>query len=128
MGYSCAVKADNVLDALMVQLQVTDRGQDKSSNGWSHNGHSYFFERGREQSDGAITGTVYLVVNNKCYKRRSIRIEPNGFITRFTTSTKAQRQSAMTVGLVKFHEVFGGGWKEDEVLSRLLGDCKFVVI
>lgn len=127
MGYSCAIKASNVYDALIVQLQVGFDGD--SQNTWTHKGVNYFCEIGREHSDGAITGTVHKFTgHNLCKHAGNFRIERSGAITCFPTSTKAQRESAMTVGLVKFHEVHGGGWKEDEVLSRILGDCSFVVV
>ena len=45
---------------------------------------------GREQSDGAITGSVYLLLDNPdmegqylAYKKGSFRIEPSGIATRF---------------------------------------------
>ncbi|KKN77678.1 hypothetical protein LCGC14_0358040 [marine sediment metagenome] len=127
MGYSCSVKADNVLAALLIQLQATAR-KDSTSNGWCKNGEHYFYEIGREQADGAITGKIWRTYKNLCYPAGPFKITHNGLIDRFPTSTKSQRESAMTVGLVKFHEVHGGGWKDDEVLAPILGGCSFVVI
>ena len=127
MSYSCTVKSSLVLEHLEAQMQAAGN-ETNSSNGWTCKGKEYFFERGQEQDDGAITGTVYLTINNLCYKKGPVRIEPNGFISRFPTSNKTQRNSAMTTGLVKFHEIYGGGWKADNVLSSLIGDCSFVVV
>lgn len=127
MGYSCSSKSNYVLDALIVQLQVAYEGG--STNSWIHKGRAYFHETGKENRDGAITGSVWKInIDNTCTNKGSYRIEPNGLISRFPTSNKTERNSAMTTGLVKFHEIYGGGWKTDTVLTGLIGNASFVVI
>ena len=51
MGYGCTAKAGMVMD--------TFRGDGGSSNVWHYKGVEYFWEQGRENADGAITGSVW---------------------------------------------------------------------
>lgn len=128
MGYSCTVKADYVLDALLIQLQSAGN-ENNSSNTWTKDGQTYFFERGREQPDGAITGRIYrFEPDNMCKLIGNGRIDADGDIPYFPTSKQVQRDSAMTAGLIKYHELHGGSWQEDEILHGLIGDAKFVAI
>jgi hypothetical protein len=49
------------------------------SNTWESNGNKYFYERGRENQDGSITGSIYKFIGNThCQKIGSIKILPNG--------------------------------------------------
>jgi len=82
MGYSCTKAAGDV-------LRTFPRDTEGPSNTWDHKGHRYFWERGREQRDGAVTGTIYREVppNHAC-RVGSFRIEPNGTITRAPFSMK----------------------------------------
>ena len=99
MGYSCSSLAMESLDQLMIQLKAAGK-ETKSSNGWNKNGTYYFHEIGREQRDGAVTGKVQKIykINNSesdyCKTAGTFRIEPDGTITRFPTSTKQQREVA----------------------------------
>lgn len=94
MGYSCTTKAMKTFDELIIQLKAAGRKTGKE-NGWGKNGFEYFHEIGREQKDGAITGIIYKHIDNGfCRKAGSFRIEPDGIITRFSTSTKVQREVA----------------------------------
>lgn len=81
MGYSCTAVANEVLEFVLSDL--TKNVGNGKSNGWFNNGRELFFEQGRENADGAITGQVYEILNQKCYRRGGVRIEPNGTITRF---------------------------------------------
>lgn len=50
----------------------------------------YFFERGREQSDGAITGQVFRFVDSdRVVRATSFRIEPDGTVSRYPTGFRA---------------------------------------
>lgn len=94
MGYSCTVKADNSLDELIIQLKAAG-SEIETSNGWMIKDKRYFFQRGREQKDGAITGSVHKHTGERtCKNVGSFRIKPNGRIIRFPTSTKIQREIA----------------------------------
>ena len=47
-------------------------------------GARYFFDRGREQTDGAITGKLFeMLPNDMAQFAGHVRIEPDGTITRF---------------------------------------------
>lgn len=100
MGYSCSTKAGNKLEA-MFEKDVTGC---KSNNGWiGTKGYYCFYEIGRENSDGAITGSVHRSDakneksagsgNCRCYKIGSFRIEPDGTITRFPHLTHIMREA-----------------------------------
>ena len=93
MGYSCTVAAANVLDAIEDYLRekYPDTPGKPSSNGWMINGRKFFFERGKENDDGAITGTVYSSdpASNRCHRAGSVRIEPEGTVTRFAHVPKS---------------------------------------
>ena len=92
MGYSATAAAFDTLERI-----VREAGPEYGSNGWQAvNGRNYFYERGDEHTDGAITGTVlcnYLPSEwraewgtynpNSCKAAGSFRIEPNGKVTRF---------------------------------------------
>lgn len=82
MGYSCTVKAMRVLDAI-TRFCVQSTG---SSNAWrsSDTNEGFFNEVGREQRDGAITGTVFRSISETHARRYgSFRITPDGKIARF---------------------------------------------
>ncbi len=56
-------------------------------------GERYFFERGREQGDGAVTGSLMLMLpNDYCRKIGSVRINPDGTIGSFPKMPKVDRQ------------------------------------
>lgn len=80
MGYSCTVKADNTLQMTLryangkntfdSQLYFSD---------WTINGQKFFYERGRENNDGSITGCVYLFTDeNHARKYGSLKISAEG--------------------------------------------------
>jgi len=99
MGYSCASKAMESLDQLMIQLKSAGE-ETEVSNGWKKNGIEYFHEIGRENRDGAVTGKVQkITVDRYCKTAGTFRIEPDGTIRRFPTSTKAQRNVARTAAI-----------------------------
>lgn len=105
MGYSCTVHANYSYDALLGLLK-RDNPEITSTNTWKRNGETYFAERGRENFDGAITGVIYMFSGESCRKAGSYRIEPNGHITRFATSTKLERHLAYEYSDKKYNEVF----------------------
>lgn len=81
MGYSYAARAGFTLDAIQEKFRQENSGNVFSTDGGKT---TYFHERGREQADGAATGTVQKnLPDNFCRKAGSYRIEPEGNITRF---------------------------------------------
>ncbi len=128
MGYSCSTKANMVLDSLIILLQSSSP-KINSSNTWEKKGIKFFYEIGKENIDGAITGIVQRFVgDNLCKVSGSFRIESNGKITRFIGSTKQQRTTAETAGLMKFYTTYNKSWTEDTVLPEHIRSSKFAVV
>jgi len=101
MGYSVSAKADFVLKEAMKII-----GDHESCNVF----RGCFFERGRENSDGAFTAQVYKFTDKTCLnaiRSGSIRIEANGTITRFPTMKKLEKLQAVNLGLTKFKTAYG---------------------
>lgn len=91
MGRSYATAAGQTLDAVeQIMYAQGLTGSNSLANGG-------FWELGREQGDGAITGTVWRSSGTVGYVRRagSFRIEANGYIRRFPSLTPAQKTQAM---------------------------------
>jgi hypothetical protein len=109
MGYSCNKAAGLTLDSILEQVAPFP----SPTNTWEYKGNKYFFERGREQDDGAITGQVWRMdpedAQGRCFCHRSgsARIEPGGRVTRFPHISKqvkkvAEKYSKDTMELDKF--------------------------
>ena|SRR5215831_10954793 len=120
MGYSCAVKASLVLDALGELLRKA-AGSD-SSNAMPGG----FWESSRvEHDDGAITGTVFREVRqytdaeraaeakrmgisnpewigNPCRKAGGFKISGEGKVVRFACVAKAMKAEAEKIGATEF--------------------------
>jgi hypothetical protein len=79
MGYSCTAAASDVVDK-WVEACVASTG---SSNTWRQGKDEFFFEVGREQPDGAVTGSVYKAVSqNHCRRSGTFRVAPDGTVER----------------------------------------------
>jgi hypothetical protein len=85
MGYSCTRDANETLERIQARF-----GIDNSGNVYSVAGKIYFWERGRENADGAITGKVHRFDsysptgdNSTAHPAGSFRIAPDGAIIRF---------------------------------------------
>jgi hypothetical protein len=90
MGYSCTVDAR---DTLAVVYKMFARPQETSV--LLIKGDRYFFERGQENADGAITGSLYkMLPGDHCRKAGRVRINDNGSITSFPGLTKDEREEA----------------------------------
>lgn len=127
MGYSCTARAS-----------FTERGVDKfagdgkTSNGLASGG---FYERGREQADGAITGTVWRPLNaaekvkyahlsdveNRVAKAGSFKIGGDGKIVRFPGLSKEQKKQAEEYGAKLYDETFV---KRANTIDELLPERK----
>lgn len=90
MGYSCTQDASHTL-GVIGRMFATD----KNPNILTIKKTQYFFERGKEQTDGAITGSLMeMLPDNYCQKVGTVRIEPDGTITRFPKLTATDREEA----------------------------------
>ena len=91
MAYSCSTTAANMLG--IITKTFATKGNPSIL---TIHGKKYFFERGKENPDGAITGTLYkmpddggvtvaplMTSKGTCRKMGSVRIEADGLITRF---------------------------------------------
>lgn len=82
MGYSCTAKAAYVRDAISELISKT-YPEVKSSNGMPDGG---FWEVGRENYDGAITGTVWKPWPEdptRVVRRGGFKIDADGKVVRF---------------------------------------------
>lgn len=99
MGYSATVAAVESAQ-IMVDLLKSRLGDGGGgSNTWGARQH--FIERGRENDDGAYTGTVYgPSVRGPGFAHRlgTARVEPDGRVTRWPTSIKSERDTASAFG------------------------------
>jgi hypothetical protein len=88
MGYSCRQDADTTYREWSDYCYATTG----VSNSYRYKNNRYCLQVGREQRDGAITGTVMLLIDNPdiagqylAYNKGSFRINPDGVVTRFPT-------------------------------------------
>lgn len=91
MGYSCTVDANNTLGVIEHMFAT-----DGNPNVLTIRGEQYFFERGREQEDGAITGQLMRMLPGEyCERAGAVRIAADGEIIRFPALSRAEKQEAM---------------------------------
>jgi len=89
MGYSCTQDADSMLGVIRKAYGDPTKG----SNILRLRGEDYFYERGREQGDGAITGQLWLMLANDMARPvGTYRIEPDGTIARFPRLSSVQKR------------------------------------
>ena len=96
-------------DALAAMLRgPANEARKASSNGIARTGG--FWETGREQADGAITGTVWkpwAQDKTRVVKAGSFRIEPDGRVSRFPGTTPEERAQAYTQGQAEYTRLYG---------------------
>lgn len=90
MGYSCTVQADRTLNATLNKANGLPVHNFSYSNTWEHAGGKYFFERGKEQADGSITGSVFKFIpgTSTCRQFGSLKIAANGNVVRWAGMPK----------------------------------------
>ena len=87
MGWSCTQAAGRVME-YWTKTCIANSGK---QNEWKEKNNIYFWEIGRENRDGAITGTIVKVFNmrpdgsSQCRVCGSFRINPDGTIKRAPT-------------------------------------------
>lgn len=91
MGYSCTKDAGDMVGVINKMCGLKE--------GTLHiDGERYFFERGREQGDGAVTGTLMKMVGeNLCRPAGGVRINPDGSIARFPKFTANDKAEALKI-------------------------------
>ena len=91
MGYSYRKDAGDSLDLI---IAAKNDLADLSSNSWHNDsGCHCFYETGRENADGAITGTIWkeTTKGSGVGFTHSFRIAGNGKVIRFPHANKSQR-------------------------------------
>lgn len=111
MGYSCTARAKYVLD----QVEFLEEWNGKAL------GYKYFFEIGKENRDGAITGRVFEITGEStltpygwespCKRAGTFRIEPDGTIKRFTGVPKKLWGTLYKDGMETYDREFNREWK-----------------
>jgi hypothetical protein len=87
MGYSCTKDASDMLGLIRHAFH-----DGTTSNGLRIGAATFFYEVGREQSDGSITGTVFENVDaDHARKYGSFKIHATGVIVRFPAIKQNQR-------------------------------------
>jgi len=90
MGYSCTQDAGNTL-AVIGKMFATNG----NPNVLTIHDVQYFFERGREQADGAITGSLYMMLSeDMCQNVGGVKIAPDGTVVKFPKLTRDEREEA----------------------------------
>jgi hypothetical protein len=82
MGWSCRADAAKVMDKM---TQYCIEQTDSQNRYKDAKGNEYFWELSRtEHDDGAITGTIWKLINGgtHCKRSGSFRIEGDGSVTR----------------------------------------------
>lgn len=113
MGYSCTSMASLASDAMVKEMQKARGDAGGTSNSWGATTETAdFFEHGPEQSDGAVTGSVWKSTSpGFARKAGSARVEPDGTVTRWPGSTKAQRDAARAAALAAYAARYGAPYE-----------------
>lgn len=105
MGRSYTVMAGESLKAIFNILKEAD---EESSNVFYVKEIKCFYELGKENEDGSITGTIYKFINTThILPAGNFKIDPEGNILRFYGSTKLQRIEARATALAEYSRIFG---------------------
>lgn len=85
MGYSATAEAFKTLDLIGELLDKHQPHRVGSNEFWTEDGCIAFWEIGREQFDGSMTGSVYVdsTGNGKYFKVGGFKIHANGNLIRF---------------------------------------------
>ena len=93
MGYSCTAKANFTLDGIVAALKMLN------ANTFEVKGNKYFYEIGKENSNGSMTGTIWKFINGGYIKRSgSFKIDWNGKIIRFPYLPNRKKEYAELYG------------------------------
>jgi len=111
MGYSCSALANMTLDA----LQESVRSENSGNCFIDKDGRERFWEIGRENVDGSITGRVWIFTDDdskgkgstrEITPKGSFKINQHGKIERFPGIKKSVRDKTELAGAKKFKDTF----------------------
>ena len=114
MGYSCGALEDCVLEGIRKTVKMYTYKDGRQSSNVYHGvrGGVYMFEIGRENPDGAITGTISRFTtpiegsdHAMAKTSRGFRIEA-GKIIRFTGMSRKQMDAAEKIGVALYKEMY----------------------
>ena len=89
MGYSCTKDASAMLG--LIRHEFTDGA---TGNGLRIGAATFFYEIGKENADGSITGTLFINIDESHARRYgSFKIHSEGVISRFPGIKQNQRIS-----------------------------------
>ena len=104
MGYSCTVRASYTAEAVQARFRHENSGNTFSVDGGET---VYFSERGREQADGAVTGSIFKMLPDGMARRAGgYRIEADGKITRFKGVPKKFWSEFETASEKRYNETY----------------------
>lgn len=110
MGYSCSSMASFTLDIIQEYFSPSHSDNRLPSNAITRNDYQHigFWERGRENADGAITGRCFKSLSNGTYLPcGSFRIEPDGTIKRFPLLFKRLWIDIRADALARYNKIYG---------------------
>jgi len=91
MGYSCRQDADEIYKVWLDYCYATTG----VSNSYLYKNERYCLQLGRQQDDGAMTGTVMLLIDHPsivgqylAHNKGSFRIKPDGTVKRYPVGLK----------------------------------------
>jgi hypothetical protein len=91
MGYSCTVAAHDVIRRTLNTINNQPLTDYNHPNTWEINGKKFFYERGTEQADGSITGSIYLMITEtQCRKYGSVKINADGTLHHWAGMPKSK--------------------------------------
>lgn len=112
MGYSCTAKASFVLEEIRKVFDSRTTKKVGSNSIINNYGVDIgFYEIGRENQDGAITGSVFKFVSadGRCRKAGSFKIAANGRIERFPSLTSVTKNQCEFKAMQRYKEIYGEG-------------------
>lgn len=121
MGWSCSHKASLSLSAIEVLCKETHGYDNDPHNIFYSKGNKYFYEIGREQRDGSISGTIYKYTENDlCRQSGSFKIESSGKVSRGPALFKSVNSKNLLVIDMSFVGFFDKELNEDNLHESVM--------
>lgn len=105
MSKSYTAIAGFVQEAMINLLQ--DGEKEFSSNEWENNGVRYFAEEDSAGDGKSLTGVVYRSKGNQAFQKGTYKVNEEGKVVKWPTSTQDQRDLALEMGRNRYKRVYG---------------------